>query len=114
LFQNSKIETITANLQGEALVTTPSYLFLIGGIERMFTIGIQISLSIIVYYSVYGNKKLWLYPLAIAVHALVDIPAAAMQVGIIKNVYMVELIVGISAVLLLIAAKKIHESLIAY
>jgi uncharacterized membrane protein YhfC len=115
------IETITAKLQGEAvaqintqmeaLLITSSYLFLIGGIERIFAIGVQISLSIIVYYSVYGNKKLWLYPLAIILHAIVDIPAAAMQVGVIKNVYIVELFVCISAIILIIIARKIHDKL---
>jgi uncharacterized membrane protein YhfC len=115
------IETITANLQGAALeqinaqmatlATTPPYLFLVSGIERIFAIGIQISLSIIVYYAVYGNKKLWLYPFAILLHVIVDIPAAAMQAGVIKNVCIVELLVGISAVLLILIAKKMHGRL---
>jgi uncharacterized membrane protein YhfC len=60
---------------------------------------------------VYGNKKLWLYPFAIILHAIVDIPAAAMQVGIIKNVYIVELFVCVSAIILIIIAKKTHEKL---
>jgi uncharacterized membrane protein YhfC len=115
------IETITAKLQGgaleqintqmEALLTTPSHLFLIGGIERIFAIAIQISLSIIVFYSVHAKDKLWLYPFAILLHAIMDIPAAAMQVGIIKNIYLVELFVCISTIVLLIITKYIHEKL---
>jgi uncharacterized membrane protein YhfC len=111
-------ETITADLPGEVLAqvetqiemltTSPPYLFLLGGLERIFALGIQISLSIIVYYSVYGKKKWWLYPLAIGLHALIDIPAAAMQVSVIKNVFIVELLVGLSAIILVLIAKKIR------
>jgi uncharacterized membrane protein YhfC len=121
IFNMRNIETITGKLQGEALeqintqikilLTTPPYSFLTGGIERIFAISIQISLSILVYYSVYGNKKLWLYPFAITLHAIADIPAAAMQVGIIKKIYIVELFVCISAILLITIAKKTHEKL---
>ncbi|MDR1222272.1 MAG: YhfC family intramembrane metalloprotease [Tannerella sp.] len=121
MLNTGNIETITANLQGEALeqvnaqvaalLTAPSYSFSISGIERIFAIAIQISLSVIVYYSVYGNNTLWLYPFAIIVHAIVDIPAAALQTGIVKDVNTVELLVCISAIILMIIAKKIHGKL---
>jgi uncharacterized membrane protein YhfC len=119
ILNSGNIETITGNLQGEALeqintqmttlLTTSPYLFLISGIERFFAICIQLSLSVIVFYSVYGKNKLWFYPFAIILHAIVDIPAAAMQVGIIKNAYLVELLVFIGAIILIIIAKQIHE-----
>jgi uncharacterized membrane protein YhfC len=106
------IETITGKLQGETLeqintqittiLTTSPYLFLVSGIERVFAICIQLSLSIIVFYSVYGKNKLWLYPLSIILHAIIDIPAAAMQVGVIKNMFLVELLVFIGAIISII------------
>ncbi|MDR2245300.1 MAG: YhfC family intramembrane metalloprotease [Treponema sp.] len=62
------IETITGKLQGGALeqintqitaiLTTSSCLFLVSGIERVFAICIQLSLSIIVFYSVHRKNKL--------------------------------------------------------
>jgi uncharacterized membrane protein YhfC len=113
------IETITGKLQGEALeqintqittlLTTSPYLFLVSGIERVFAICIQLSLSIIVFHSVYGKNKLWLYPFAIIFHAIIDIPAASMQVGVIKNMFLVELLVFTGAIISIIIAKFIHE-----
>jgi len=115
------VETITGKLQGGALeqtnnliitlTTTPSYTFLLGGFERIFAMCMQMSCSVIVFYSVYGTKKLWLYPLAILLHAIIDIPAAAMQVGLIKNVLVVEFIAFLSAIALIIIAKYTHERL---
>jgi uncharacterized membrane protein YhfC len=115
------IETITGKLQGEtlnqvnmqitSLLTTAPYSFLIGGAERFFAIGVQLSLSVIVYYSVYGKNKLWLYPFAILLHAAVDIPAVLMQIGIIKSILFVELCVFISAAVLILMARNIHKKL---
>ncbi|MDR1247959.1 MAG: YhfC family intramembrane metalloprotease [Treponema sp.] len=121
ILYTGNIETITGKLQGEALeqintqittlLTTSPYLFLVSGIERAFAICIQLSLSIIVFYSVYGKNKLWLYPFSIILHAIIDIPAAAMQVGVIKNIFLVELLVFIEAILSILIAKFIHEKL---
>jgi uncharacterized membrane protein YhfC len=121
ILNTGNIETITGKLQGEALeqinaqittlLTTSPYLFLVSGIERVFAICIQLSLSIIVFYSVYGKNKLWLYPFAIILHAIVDIPAAAMQVGVIKNIVLVELLLLLGTIGLTIMAKYIHQRL---
>jgi uncharacterized membrane protein YhfC len=70
---------------------------------------IQISLSIIVFYAVYGKNKKWLFPLAIILHAIIDIPAAAMQIGLLKNVFLVEGLVCLGTILAIIIAKNIHE-----
>jgi uncharacterized membrane protein YhfC len=97
------------NVQITALVTTAPYWFLVGGMERIFAIGIQLSLSIIVFYSVFCKKKWWLYPVAIALHALIDFPAALMQVGIIKSILFVEVFTCLSSVLLILLARYIHR-----
>jgi len=118
IINTGNIETITGGLQGEVLEqiynqitvlqTTSPYLFLIGGIERIFAVFIQLSLSIIVFYSVYKNK-FRLYLFSILLHAIIDIPASAMQAGLIKNVYLTELLTLIGAVILLIIAKYTHD-----
>jgi uncharacterized membrane protein YhfC len=113
------IETITGKLQGKileqtnsqisTLVTTAPYLFLVSGIERIFAMGVQISLSIIVFYAVYGKNKKWLFPLAIILHAIIDIPAAAMQAGLMKNMVLVEGLICLGTISVIIIAKNIHE-----
>jgi uncharacterized membrane protein YhfC len=109
---------ITGKLQGDALAAMNSqidslsasapYMFLISGFERLMAIAIQLSLSIIVFYSVY-NKKLYLFPLAILIHAIIDFSAAAFQVGVIKNVFLVEGIVLACAIATALLAKYIHD-----
>jgi uncharacterized membrane protein YhfC len=117
IINTGNVETITGRFQGDALVaingqinalvSSAPYMFLISGLERLMAIVIQISLSIIVFYSVY-NKKLYLFPLAVLIHAIIDFPAAAFQVGVIKNVFLVEGIVLIFAVASAFFAKYIH------
>jgi uncharacterized membrane protein YhfC len=97
------------NAQIGALVTVKPYVFLIGGLERIFAIGVQISLAVMVYYAVFCKNKRYLYPLAIIIHAVVDIPAMLLQTGIIKQIAVVEILTGISAVVLILLAKKLHE-----
>jgi uncharacterized membrane protein YhfC len=107
--QGEALEQINAQIT--TLLTTSQYLFLVSGIERVFAINIQLSLSIIVFYSVYGKNKLWLYPFSIILHAIIDIPTASMQVGVIKNTFFVELLVFIGAIISIIISKFIHEKL---
>jgi uncharacterized membrane protein YhfC len=122
IINTGNVEILTKNAEGAALVrlnaqigalvTAKPYIFLIGGMERIFSIGIQISLAVIVYYAVFCKNKLYLYPLAVIIHAVIDIPAMLMQTGIIKQIAVVEILAGISAVILIILAKKIHEGII--
>ncbi|MDR1913150.1 MAG: YhfC family intramembrane metalloprotease [Clostridiales bacterium] len=89
------------------------YMFLIGGFERIFAIAIQISLSVIVFYSVFYNGKWWIYPLAIIVHAIIDLPAILMQIEVIKNIFFVEGLTFLSSIILIFLAKYIHENFAA-
>jgi uncharacterized membrane protein YhfC len=117
LVNSGNIEIITGKLQGktleaisgqiERLADAAPYMFLIGSLERIFAIIIQIALTIMVYHAVY-SRKMRLFPLAILVHAIIDIPAAAMQAGLLKNVFMVEGMVGLCAVLSVLLAKYLH------
>ena len=122
IINTGKLGDITSNIQVTetlnqvtiymgTLTSTAPYMFLISGIERIFAIGIQMSLSIIVYYSVFGKNKIWLYPLAILFHAIIGIPAAAMQAGILKNIFLVEGFVLLSSILLILFTKYLHDKL---
>jgi uncharacterized membrane protein YhfC len=108
VFQGDVLAAI--NGQIEALTATAPYMFLISGFERLMAIIIQISLSVIVFYSVY-NKKLFLFPLAILLHAVIDIPSAAFQVGLIKSIFPVEGILLLFAAISVVSAKFIHDKL---
>lgn len=73
---------LTENLSGDALTqmqsslellkTTPSYMFLLGGVERLSALTIHMALSVFVWFSVFRENKLGLYIIAILLHALVD------------------------------------------
>jgi len=63
----------------DQLVNSQSTDFLIGGLERIFAITIQIALSIVVLYGV--RKKNFLYLLlAILLHGVVDSPLVYMMI----------------------------------
>ena len=121
MLNSGNIGAITGSLQGEgleavntqlaALQTTAPYMFLVGGIERIFAIAIQVSLSVIMFYSVFCRGKTWLFPVAILLHAAIDIPAAAFQSGVLGNVMVVEGIVFIGAAASAALALYIHKRL---
>jgi len=73
-----------------ALTGEPSWMFLVGGGERVIAIALQISLSILVWVAVTHPGRRWLFPLAILFHAIGDVPAAMMQAGFLTNVAVVE------------------------
>jgi uncharacterized membrane protein YhfC len=113
-----KMEAISARLpealveqvkvQVQTVLATPAPLFLVGGIERVFALSAQIALSVLVFYAVHGKNSLWLYLAALLIHALLDVPAAAMQVGVMKNILIVEALVGIGAGAAVLGACSLH------
>jgi len=62
---------------------------------------------------VFGKKKTWLYPLAIVLHAIIDIPAVLFQIGVIKSIFAVEGIICVLAVGVVLFAKYLHGKLSA-
>ena len=97
--------------QLQAIAGTPPAMFLIAGAERLFALTIHIALSVIVFYSVYGERKIWLYPAAILLHALIDAPVALSQVGVLTNVLALEGLVLFCAVVLALLAVYTHHKL---
>ncbi len=86
-------------------VNSSSILWLMPGVERVIAIVIQISLSIIVFYAVKERKYIF-FLVAILIHAVIDFPAALYQVGVISNVYVIELITLIAAIVLAVITFK--------
>jgi len=87
----------TAPEQYEVLKAVPEQLaetsigeVILSFIERISAILIHIACSILVFMAVKGSGQKWLFPLAILLHASIDIPAGLYQRGIITNTYVIE------------------------
>jgi uncharacterized membrane protein YhfC len=96
------------------LINAAPLQFLMGGMERFFSIIIQISLSVLVLRAV-AHKKWSFYFLAVGLHSIVGFVAVLYQKKIIDNVYYVEgfacvLAIGIA---LLVYALVIKPSILA-
>lgn len=74
--------------------------------ERLAALVIQICLSILVWTAVNKKGRLGFYPLAILLHALIDVPAALLQTGLLKNVMLTQAILFLLTVVLLLLTRK--------
>ncbi|MDO4489077.1 MAG: YhfC family glutamic-type intramembrane protease [Eubacteriales bacterium] len=81
-------ETVTAQAVQVANSIPLSNAF-IGILERVSAMSLHVGLSLIVFIAARVAGKMWLYPVAILVHAIADAPAALCQMGQI-NVYVME------------------------
>lgn len=105
-YRNAELATILppehlviARAQLDAYWGTTWYAALLGALERVFAIGIQISLAVMVLQVFVRRSHLWLL-LAIAWHLLVD---AVAVFGISTwGIYITELIIGVMAVMSLV------------
>lgn len=83
---------------GEAvalIAATPAAMLAISGVERLIAICFHTALSVLVFQAAFRPGRLWLYPAAIGLHAGLDLFAAAYQVGMISNIYVVEILVAL-------------------
>lgn len=69
-------------------------------VERFSAILIHISCSVIMFSAVREKGKFWLYPVAVLVHGSIDIIAGMYQTGLISNVYVIEIIIFLWALIL--------------
>ncbi len=76
-----------------ALLVTPPYVYLLAGAERISTVIFHIALSVLVFFAANRPGKWGLYPLAILIHAFLDIFAVMYQRGVITSLLAVELII---------------------
>ena len=94
-----------------ALIDEAPIMFLASGFERVIAISVHISLSILVWCSVRVKGKLWLYPAAILVHAIINIAPAMYQALLISNIWLIESILIIPTALLAFAAYQVCKIL---
>ena len=91
--------------------STPSAMFLVTGVEHLFTLAAHLALSVIVFYSVYENRRLWLYPAAILLHALINAPMALAQVGVLTNGFWTDALAFLLPAALVLIAVYTHRKL---
>lgn len=85
----------------QQLTSAPGWEFLLGGLERIFALAIQIALSLVVLYAV-SKRKYIFYVLAVFLHAAVDFTAAYLN-GIQVPAPVIEGIVAVFAGIALFA-----------
>lgn len=89
----------------QVLTSYSPYYFGVIGLERVLAVTFHIALSLLVLYGVKNRKNIYLL-YAIVIHALFDFPAALFQTGQIKNVWIVESIILVAALISLIFIIK--------
>ena len=118
MINTGTIHVITDPLSGDALnqmegvidtlVTTPSYVFLVGGVERIFAVILHISLSVLVWFAAKKKGKFYLFPLAIFIHLFVD-AATVLLSRKDAPIPAIEAIIGILALLTALLASYIYK-----
>jgi len=93
--------------QINTMINTSPALFLASGFERIIAVSVHISLSMLVWCSVKVKGKLWLYPAAILLHAVVNLAPAFYQAGIIQSIWLIEVLIIIPAALVAYFAYRV-------
>lgn len=116
MINSGNTSVLTETLSGDALTqmeaaledmtTTAPYIFLIGIIERVFAVTLQIALSVIVWTAVKNKKRWYLYPAAILIHFVVDAAAVILMHYNVPTL-LIEVLVGVMAVLAAVFAKNL-------
>lgn len=94
----------------KALGATPSYYFLMGVVERIFAVILQIALSVLVWFAAKKSGKLLLYPFAILIHFAVDAVTVILS-GLGMNTLLLEAAVGVMALLAALYSRRVWKKL---
>lgn len=98
-----------------ALYATQPYVYILAGVERIAAIFFHIALSVIVFIAAKRAGKWYFYPLAIFLHAFLDVFAVLYQKGVIPSLILTEvLIVIISAATVFFAYKLYQKDMAEY
>lgn len=79
-------------------------------LERISAMMVQVALSILVFQALYVAGKKYMYWVAVALHFLMDVPAALYQKGVLK-LLPTEIILFVYAALVLAFGVKIYQGL---
>lgn len=90
----------------DTLINTPSSYYLLTFVERVPVMIIQILLTIIVWHGIKHANSLKVLPLAIVIHAVIDLISAGYQVGYLQNILIVYALIYLATLLLFVVTKK--------
>jgi uncharacterized membrane protein YhfC len=93
----------------DQLITTPSYMFLMGGIERISAIALHIALSVLVWFATKNRFSAKLFLLAIGIHFAVDAVTVVVS-GLGVSTIILEIVVAIMAIAALLIARQVWRS----
>jgi uncharacterized membrane protein YhfC len=93
-----------------ALTGASPYIFFVSFVERAMAFTAQLALSVLVWSAVNDKGKIWLFPAAILLHALVDLPAVLTQIGVISNLVLAEVLIAVCVVVVSIPAYRVIAS----
>lgn len=111
LMSNENLKSALLPIKEQLIATSP-LMTALGPIERVCAIALHIALSVLVMYAIKSKKIKYLVS-AIVIHALFDVPAALYQTGVLPNVFIVEAIIvlfAILAVLYIVRSRKIWKN----
>ena len=98
------LQPMTASLQGMTVGT-----LLMSGVERMIAVCFHISLSVLVFWAVNRPGKWWLYPAAILLHAGLDMIATLYQRGVLENIYLMEVLIGLFTAVVCVLVGRAYK-----
>lgn len=78
---------------------------------RLIAMTFHVCMSVWVYKAVSQKGKIWLYPVAIAAHALLDFFAALYQTGVISSVLLLYIILTVFAAVIVFATVMLAKKL---
>ncbi len=96
----------TADFIKEQLISTPPTAFLAGGLERLFTIFVQIGLTMLVLYGV-RNRKYVYFIYSILLHTLINLPLPFLLQYL--GIWGTEAIIAVLAILSIILTFKARK-----
>lgn len=99
------LNQLIANIKGVTQMTC-----YMADLERISAMMVQVALSILVFQAVYVAGKKYMYWVAVALHFLMDVPAALYQKGVLK-LLPTEIILFVYAALVLALGVKIYQGL---
>ncbi|MDR1431171.1 MAG: YhfC family intramembrane metalloprotease [Propionibacteriaceae bacterium] len=97
----------------QSLTQTDAGIFYLGGAERVLAIVTQLALSVLVWVAATQPGKWWLFPVAIATHALFDLPAVLYQLNVLDIVVTELLLACLAAALAVIGWRVVAAHLAA-
>ena len=116
MINTGQTETVLATVPAEAagqlkatfelLKTTAAPTYLLGGVERIFAVALQIALSVLVFAAVKDKARGRLFPLAVFIHFFVDaVTVVLSQSGV--PLAAVEAVIGALALIVVLIAKAV-------